>query len=287
MNPLIPLLERLTRLSQAHLKSADGDLAWPETLPDNKWFMPPELLSLYGTPVFDALDEATQRTLSFYETINFFSINVHGERHLIRGLTQQMYARCSPEVSDYLHHFIEEESRHMRWFARYCHQYGNGLYPERRLTSQARPTRGIDDLKLFGRILLFEELVDFFNRRIARDERIECATRKIHRLHHFEEARHLAFGRQFLRSIAKTHLPKLSPDEIAELQADFEAYLEATWKELFSVDAYRDTGLNNPYAVRREAWSHPSVISRRADISQRCTRPLVRAGIMKEIDHAH
>ena len=62
-----------TRLSETSVQAAlDAEpLAWPDALPDDAWCMSPELVSLYGTPRWDALDEAGRRRLAFFECVNF------------------------------------------------------------------------------------------------------------------------------------------------------------------------------------------------------------------------
>ena len=51
------------------------DLAWPETISDDEWCMTPELMSLYGTDMWEMLDESGRRRLARCEAVNFFSLN--------------------------------------------------------------------------------------------------------------------------------------------------------------------------------------------------------------------
>ena len=47
---------------------------WPESIPDDVWCMSPELISIYGTDVWEGLAEQQQKRLSFTELCNFFSL---------------------------------------------------------------------------------------------------------------------------------------------------------------------------------------------------------------------
>ena len=47
------------------------------------------------------------------EAVNFFSLNIHGERMLVAGIAQRLYRTGHAETSRYLHHFLAEENRHM------------------------------------------------------------------------------------------------------------------------------------------------------------------------------
>ncbi|NIV75275.1 MAG: AurF domain containing protein, partial [Gammaproteobacteria bacterium] len=108
MTTLPKLTEKLCRISREHFIDPFSRLEWPETLDRRQWFMSPELISLYGTGHFDAMTEEEQQRLSFFEIVNFFSINIHGERMLIEGLAKRLYRKHTEVVSPYLHHFLDE-----------------------------------------------------------------------------------------------------------------------------------------------------------------------------------
>ena len=77
---------RLCQASLVHPADAFTELEWPDPLPSEAWCMSPELISLSGTPAFEGLSETKQKRLALLEAVNFFSLNVHGERWLIAGL---------------------------------------------------------------------------------------------------------------------------------------------------------------------------------------------------------
>src|SRR5262245_3820203 len=72
------LVERLCVASRGDFGSP-YEFAWPDRLPDDAWCFSPELLSTAGTPVGDALSVEDARRLSFFEAINFFSLNMMEE----------------------------------------------------------------------------------------------------------------------------------------------------------------------------------------------------------------
>ena len=100
--------------------------------------MSPDLISLHGTRHWDALDEQGRRVLSFFELVNFFSINIHGERMLIEGLAKRLYRKHAETVTPYLHHFLDEENKHMFYFGRFCNQYAGKVYAEGLLRTGGR-----------------------------------------------------------------------------------------------------------------------------------------------------
>ena len=58
--------------------------------------------------------------LSKWESIWFYSFNVHGERHLLRDVLNCMHSPGYEDVSDYMHHFVCEENNHSWFFSNFC-----------------------------------------------------------------------------------------------------------------------------------------------------------------------
>jgi hypothetical protein len=142
MEPATSLATRLSRASVKKLWDVYRDIPWPERLDDTLMPMSPELVSLYGTPVWDALDEAGRKKLALHDVASFFSITLHGERPLLQGLAGRMYVKHTPgEITDYLHHFLDEENKHMIMFAGVLHRYAGGVYPRRRSSWSASSRR--------------------------------------------------------------------------------------------------------------------------------------------------
>src|SRR5258705_9837826 len=108
------LASRLSQASRRKIWNVYSQFTWPEKLDDSKWCMPPELVSVFGTETWQGLDPAQQRRLSLFEIGNFFSLVLQGERPLVQGLVHRLYAKDGgQEVTDYLHHFVDEENKHM------------------------------------------------------------------------------------------------------------------------------------------------------------------------------
>ena len=52
------LATRLSRASCKKFYDVYNAFDWPPALEEGAWCMPPELISIYGTPAWDAMDEA-------------------------------------------------------------------------------------------------------------------------------------------------------------------------------------------------------------------------------------
>jgi hypothetical protein len=269
---------RLTDAS-VHAAADAGPLVWPEAMAGDAWCMSPELVSIHGLPAWEALDLAARRRLAFFECVNFFTLNIHGERALMEGIARRLYARDLAEHAHYLHHFLAEENQHMTWFGGFCRRYAGKIYPDRKLVLPREHEAGEEDVLFFARVMIFELLVDTFNRRMAKDERLHPLVREINRRHHEDESRHLAFGRLLVEDLWRRHAPRWSEATRAAVPAYLAAYLTATWKEYYNPDVYKDAGLPEPIRLAREAFASEVARARRAEIETRCVRVLRDMGL--------
>lgn len=280
MRELESLAERLCRASEC-AGQRPPRIDWPARLDAGHWFTSPELLSLHGTSLYEAMPEEARRRLAFHEAVNFFSLNLHGERLLVRGLAARA---ASPEwsaLAPYLEHFRADEERHTASFGEFCRRYAGKVYPDRKLALPRAAAAGEEDVLFFARVLIFEEIADAHNRTMANDERLAPLARRINRLHHLDEARHLAFGRALVAELFERHAPSWSAETLAGVRATLAAFVTATWKEYYNPDVYRDTGLDDPYGTRRRAFEETR--ARRRALTHRCLRTLLEQGILTEV----
>ncbi|HUF80753.1 MAG TPA: diiron oxygenase, partial [Burkholderiales bacterium] len=202
------LATRLTGASRRKAWDVYSAFDWPAALDGTLWCLPPELISIHGTPYYDNLDEPQKKRLGLFEIGNFFSLVLQGERPLVQGLVHRLYLRSSGrEITDYLHHFVDEENKHMVMFGEFCHRYIGKVYPEKKIVLGREYSKGEEEVAFFCKVMVVEELGDYYNVLIARDERVEPLVREINRVHHVDEARHLAFGRVHLAELFARHSP--------------------------------------------------------------------------------
>lgn len=242
------------------------DFDWPDALDDSGWFFTPELISIYGTETWAAMSEAERKRLSFFEAVNFFSLNIHGEKFLISEISRRLYADDNPELSRYLTHFVDEEARHMMYFSGFCRRYAGKTYTDRTLHGADSGDEEVDRFLLFARINIFEEVVDHYNRVMARDQRLAPVVREINRIHHVEELRHLSFGRRFLANALENHVSDWGVDRRTFMREHLGGYLGMVWKQYDNPDVYRDAGIDDPFAVWQSQAVSASARERRSAI---------------------
>jgi hypothetical protein len=272
---------RLSAASRRAYQNPYEAITWPDAVDRDQWFTSPELISLYGTPAWDGLDERARRELSFWEAVNFYSLNIAGERALMEGLAARLYRPGLEDVAEYLHHFLDEENKHSVWFATFCLRYAGKVYPERKVAFPRDYVEGEEDLLFFARVAVFEEIVDRYNVAMGRDDRLAAIARRINANHHAEEARHLVFGRRIVEHLWRRHSPGWAAETVAGVRAHLAAFVEATWREYYNPEVYRDAGFADPWAVARQAWEHPATVAHRRELGRTCLRVLRAAGVLE------
>jgi hypothetical protein len=279
MPDLAALAERLTAASDRVGRDPYASIAWPAARDAQAWYFSPELVSLHGTPAWAALGEDARRALAFFEAVNFCSLNVHGESRLIAGLEASAAGRGDDAVADYLQCFRAEEAKHRAAFTRFCVDYAGAVYPDRSIA--LAPAWDGDDAELvfFARVLVFEEFVDGYNATMARDPRLAPVARQLNQAHHLEEARHLAFGRAWLAQRVAAGHARWQAGEAAEIARHLAEFRQALWRDLFNVQAWRDAGLADVYALRLAVLADPRVQAREQAAFERVVRFLHGLGL--------
>ncbi len=276
------LAQRLTTASRRKFWDVYNFFDWPEALTD-MWYMSPELLSIHGTPEYEALDEAQRKRLSLYECGNFFSLVLQGERPLVQGLVHRYYSKTYPrEVTEYLHHFVDEENKHMVMFGEFCHRYVGKVYPEKKIALAREWAKGEEEVAFFCKVMVVEELGDYYNVMIQRDERVDPFVRAINAQHHVDEARHLAFGRLFLAEQFRKFSAEWSPETLAGFRTWLGDYLRASWGDYYNPTMYRDAGVGDGYALRQLAMSHPACAEHRRRASAKIVKYFLETGLLEQ-----
>jgi hypothetical protein len=272
---------KLCRISEREFLNPYTFLDWPERLDGNWWFFSPQLISLYGSDHYERLTDEERQRLSLYEAVNFFSLNIHGEKALVAGMAQRLYLKEHREISPYLHHFLDEENKHMVYFAGFCTKYVNKLYPDKKMMVPREYAPGEEDFLFFAKILIFEEIVDEYNLIMAKDERLAPVVRQINRIHHVEESRHLAFGRELVKRLHQRCLPQWGVETRQAVKAALGDYISATLREYYNPEVYRDSGLTDPYGTYQDAMASQQCRARGKQMSRRCVSYLVHNGILE------
>lgn len=250
---------RLSGISRASQIDMTCHFEWPDEVPTDVYWMSPYLLTVSGTDLDGELSDEQRMLLSQYELLNFFSLNVHLIDELLTEVEQRLPAVTDDAVADFMQDFVREERGHRWFFAMFCDRYGEGV-GRIRSTRTAPVTGGAlqQDARVFGRILIAEELCDYFNKLLAWDEELPEIVRVLNATHHMEESRHIAFGREMLRSLIEA-LPLEDRNSVAEYLL---RYARVCQGMLYDVNVYRRVGLRNPGRLRASLLRDPERVRR-------------------------
>ncbi|WP_030756937.1 diiron oxygenase [Streptomyces griseus] len=196
------LAERLLGASRKHSYDPDAELDWDAPFEEGKWYWPPELVSLYGTPLWRRMSEEQRIDLSRHEAASLASLGIWFEVILMQLLVRHVYDK--PLTSRHVRYALTEiadECRHSMMFARLITKSGTGEYPVPRLHHNlARILKSVSTTPgSFAATLLGEEILDWMQRLTFPDERIQPLVRGVTRIHVVEEARHVRYAREELR----------------------------------------------------------------------------------------
>jgi hypothetical protein len=273
--------ERLLDSSAKHSFDPDTELDWDAPLEDGKWFWPPELVSLYDTPLWKRMSPEQQRDLSRHEAASLASLGIWFEIILMQLLVRHIYDK--PVTSAHVRYALTEiadECRHSKMFARMIHKGGAPTYPVSRLNHNlARILKTVSTTPgSFACTLLGEEILDWMQRLTFPDERVQNIVRGVTRIHVVEEARHVRYAREELRRQMVTaprwerELTRVSSGEAARV---------------FSIafvnpDVYANVGLD-----KREALAQVKASGHRREVMQtgarRLTDFLDEIGVMRGV----
>jgi hypothetical protein len=272
---------RLSRVSAHAYQNPYTALTWPDSVdPGSDWFATPEYVSLAGTAQWAALPEPDRKRLAFHEAVNFYSLNIHGEKSLMAGLAERMYRKEMLGVSGYLHHFLDEENKHSIFFGGFCTRYAH-IYRSRQFAVEdGQLPRDVGDFLFFAKTMIFEEIVDNYNWVQARDERLHPVARFINRNHHVEEARHLVFGRHLVTELWRAQ--RWDAATVADVRGYLAQFIVTSWREYYNPDVYADAGLASPWELAETAWRCAHQRAHRRAVTGKCLSFLTDAEILTE-----
>jgi hypothetical protein len=257
---------------------------WPDTLPEKQWWMSRELMTTYGTD-FEEVPAEQLMSLSKWESIHFYSLNVHGIRELLLEVVKRVHTPGFELESEFFHHFLGEENEHMWFFASFCLRYGATIYPDKKLKLQiAQDDPEVECFLVFSRILIFEEIVDYFNLRMGRDESLHPLIRQINSIHHQDESRHIAFGRELVKLLYDKLHQQHPPELLTSLAQYLQRFMVASVQSLYNPAVYRDAGFPEPYQMRAALLAHPARKQANAKILSRTVDYYRNNGIIFESD---
>ncbi|MFE0604296.1 diiron oxygenase [Streptomyces sp. NPDC058892] len=233
--------QRLLQASPAPL-DFQTSVAWDTPAPDDAWYCVPERLPLFGTPLWQRMDDQQRREMSRRELASMMGLALWSELLLMETFARLLTRRDPRDPrTQYALTEISEEARHSAMFSQLLDRLDCPDYrPPAALHRAAAcflPSR--DDLR-FATPLIFEEVLDRFQREAARDERVHPLVRQVCRIHVADEARHISFARSAMRDSVR----RTPPARLAVQRQRMGVRTLAATKLLVNSRVFRDMGLD-------------------------------------------
>ncbi|MEX1654533.1 diiron oxygenase [Streptomyces pseudovenezuelae] len=254
--------ERLLDSSAKHSFDPDKELDWDAPFEEGLWFWPPELVSLYDTPMWRRMSEEQRILLSRHEAAALASLGIWFEIILMQLLCRHIYDKAATSAHvRYALTEIEDECRHSKMFARLITRGDTPWYPVSRAHQQlGRLFKTISTTPgSFTATLLGEEILDWMQRLTFPDERVQPLIRGVTRIHVVEEARHVRYAREELRR-QMVSAPRWSQEFTRVTSGEFARVFSVAF---VNPDVYTNVGLD-----QREALAQVKASGHRRDVMQ-------------------
>jgi hypothetical protein len=175
------------------------DVDWDAPQPADVFYSPPQLCSLYGTPLWDQLTPEQRVQLTKHEVASIASVGIWFEEILMQMLLRHAYDRdLTRKDTQWTLTEIADECRHSVMFATMIQAFDAPNYGVKRVTHElGRIFKTISNNVLtFAGTMYVEEILDAFQRDAMDDESLQPIVRQVSRIHVIEEARHISFARE-------------------------------------------------------------------------------------------
>lgn len=196
--------ERLLRTSRKHSYDPDTDVDWDAPQDPDAFYMPPQLASIYETPLWDGLTHRQRVELTKREMCSIASFGIWSEMLLMQSLVMHAYRhRYDSDHVAYALTEIADECRHSKMFGRMVRTCGLRTHRPRALEFHFAKLFGAvyDPMPMFAGTLVVEEFTDAFQRLTFPDEDVQPMIRQVTRIHVIEEARHIKYAREELKRL--------------------------------------------------------------------------------------
>ncbi|KAB2811801.1 diiron oxygenase [Pimelobacter simplex] len=278
-----PVADRLLRSTARQSYDPEVDLDWSAPPVPGLWWMQPERMSLYGTPLWRRLSEEQRITLSAHEIASIASVGIWFEVVLMQLLLRDVYTADPRDPrTQFALTEVGDETRHTVMFGRAIAAMGVPAYgPRPRIKRIGRVGQlALHGPSAYASILIGEEPVDRWQRELMRDERVQPLTRMVARIHVVEEARHVTFARDELTRAVRG----LTRAQRAWHQALTAQVAYVTMRSLVHPDVYAAVGLD-PAEARRQALGNEHYRETIAWMGEKVMPVLDEAGMVGRSQH--
>lgn len=263
-------------IDAAHRKSFDPykEIDWSVPFDYSYFYMPQDMVSLYGTKLWDQMTREQRIKLSMHEACSALATTIWFENQLSFKLMDYLI-----NVSPLDPHFywmqieVADECRHSMMFGEAIKLCGVPWYEPRLSSLIAFFSKYLTSrVAMMLSTLAAEDVTGYLNSRTAQDPECHPVMRELSKIHMLEEARHRGYAHQYL----KQNWPRIGKFRRSMAQRYGLLATRIIIWQLVHPDIYKNLGL--PAETLEIARNNP----RRARIRREMSKELVE--FLTEID---
>jgi hypothetical protein len=258
-----PYLQHI--IDASHRKSFDPfkEIDWNVPFDYSYFYMPQDMISLYGTKLWDQMTREQRVKLSMHEACSALATTIWFENQLSFKLMDYLI-----DVSPLDPHFhwmqieVADECRHSMMFAEAIKRCRAPWYKPRFSSLIAFFTKYLTSkIAMMLSTLAAEDITGYLNQRTAQDPECHPVMRELSKIHILEEARHRGYAHQYLKQ-NWPHIGKFRRS--MALRYGLLSTVVIIW-QLVHPDIYKNLGL--PLEARQMAKSNPHRARIRCEMS--------------------
>ena len=238
--------EKLIAASERGTHDPFTEVDWEVPLDDSSYYLPPEMLSLFGTDAWEPMSEVERIAYSRHETAAMFGAGIWFENALMQIVLRHL---VEIDVCDPMHRYllteVADECRHSMMFGEFIRRAGTPSYGPTRAVEMVQGASG--RAMSYLAILAIEELLDFANRASMRDDRVHPMVRQISKLHVLEEARHVSFAKSYISEC----WPTLDSEEQEAVRAIAPALVAEIVELSLDPEVFAHLGITDGYEIAK------------------------------------
>lgn len=196
-----PYLQHI--IDAARRKSFDPqkDIDWSVPFDFSHFYMPEDMVSLYGTPLWDQMDREQRVELSMHEACSAFAGLIWFENQLSFKLMDYLIDESPLDLQFYWMQIeVADECRHSMMFGEAIRRSAVPWYKPRYSSLIAFFTKYLTSrVGMMLSTLAAEEITGYLHHRTEQDPECHPVMRELSRIHILEEARHRGYAHQYLR----------------------------------------------------------------------------------------
>jgi hypothetical protein len=252
-------------IDAAHRKSFDPykEIDWSVPFDSSYFYMPQDIVSLYGTKLWDQMTREQRIKLSMHEACSAMATSIWFENQLSFKLMDYLIDLSPLDPQFYWMHIeVADECRHSMMFGEAIKRCKLPWYKPRFSSLIAFFTKYLTSkVAMMLSTLAAEDITGYLNRRTAQDPECHPVMRELSKIHMLEEARHRGYAHQYLRQ----NWPRIGNFRRSMARRyGLLATMNIFW-QLVHPDIYENLGL--PADAAKTAKNNPNRIRIRREMS--------------------